>query len=39
MRIFDMAYTPRDDDKNLTRRQMWTYRGESYVSAFVVKID
>ncbi|EEY60091.1 uncharacterized protein PITG_12395 [Phytophthora infestans T30-4] len=39
VRMPDVAYTPRDDDRNLTREQMWTYRGDPYVPTFVVEID
>ncbi|EEY60099.1 uncharacterized protein PITG_12409 [Phytophthora infestans T30-4] len=39
VRMPDVAYTPRDDDRNLTREQMWTYRGDPYVPTFVIEID
>ncbi|EEY60085.1 uncharacterized protein PITG_12378 [Phytophthora infestans T30-4] len=38
VRMPDVAYTPRYDDRNLTREQMWTYRGDPYVPTFVVEI-
>ncbi|GMF21038.1 unnamed protein product [Phytophthora lilii] len=39
VRMPDVAYTPRDDDRNLTCEQMWTYRGDPFVPTFVVEID
>ncbi|CEG40554.1 conserved hypothetical protein [Plasmopara halstedii] len=39
VRLPDVAYTPRYDDRNLTPEQIWTYRSEPYVPTFVVEID
>lgn len=39
VRMPDVAYTPRHNDRNLTRDQRWTYRGDPYVPTFVVEID
>ncbi|GMF43458.1 unnamed protein product [Phytophthora lilii] len=39
VRMPDVAYTPRDADRNLSAQQTWTYRGEPFVPSFVVEID
>ncbi|KAK1946510.1 hypothetical protein P3T76_002063 [Phytophthora citrophthora] len=39
VRMPDVAYTPRDEDRNLAREQVWTYRGDPFTPSFVVEID
>ncbi|ETO69764.1 hypothetical protein F444_13700 [Phytophthora nicotianae P1976] len=39
VRMPDVAYTPRDVDRNLALDQVWTYRGDPFVPTFVVEID
>lgn len=39
IRLPDVAYTPRQVDRNLVENQVWTYRGDPFVPSFVVEID
>jgi Uma2 family endonuclease len=39
VRIPDVAYTPRDIDRNLTHAQQWTYQGDPFCPSFVVEVD
>ncbi|DAZ99689.1 TPA: hypothetical protein N0F65_000867 [Lagenidium giganteum] len=38
VRMPDVAYTPRDEDRNLDCQQVWTYRGDPFVPTFVVEM-
>jgi Uma2 family endonuclease len=39
VRMPDVAYTPRDVDRNVSREQVWTYRGDPFVPSLVVEVD
>jgi Uma2 family endonuclease len=39
VRMPDVAYTPRDTDRNLFQDQIWTYHGEPFAPTFVVEVD
>ncbi|KAE9019690.1 hypothetical protein PR003_g13264 [Phytophthora rubi] len=39
VRMPDVAYTPRDTDRDLSTESTWTYRGDPFVPTFVVEID
>ncbi|KAJ3308122.1 hypothetical protein HDV04_001734 [Boothiomyces sp. JEL0838] len=39
VRMPDVAYTPRNVDRNLNQQQQWTYQGEPFSPTFVVEID
>ncbi|KAJ3325319.1 N-acetyl-glucosamine-6-phosphate deacetylase [Boothiomyces sp. JEL0866] len=38
-RMPDVAYTPRNVDRNFNQLQRWTYQGEPFAPTFVVEID
>ena len=39
VRMPDVAYTPRDTDRNLSHAQQWTYQGKPFCPSFVVEVD
>jgi Putative restriction endonuclease len=39
IRMPDVAYTPREIERNLAYEQGWTYYGEPFAASFVVEID
>ncbi|KAJ3314951.1 hypothetical protein HDV04_004751 [Boothiomyces sp. JEL0838] len=38
-RMSEVAYTPRNIDRNLSHKQQWTYQGEPFAPTSVVEID